>query len=120
MELSSSSLSERSGSAPQVLITGDPLIVRCGGLAVPPLSGVGKENEIVAHESLGGGAYGSAAWSELEEDEGATLSFVNVVTQDRGRGGSGSGGQAPRPIKRSLGIAGSTGGRSEAGNDSRL
>jgi hypothetical protein len=34
-------------------------------------------------ESSGGGAYSSPAWSELEEDEGATPSSVIVVTETK-------------------------------------
>jgi hypothetical protein len=50
-------------------------------VAVPPSSSAGKEEEIVAPESPGKGGLGSPAWSELEEDEGATPALVNVETE---------------------------------------
>jgi hypothetical protein len=53
-------------------------------MAAPPPSGAGKENEITAPKSPARGAYDSPAWSRLEENEGATLSSTNMVTETEG------------------------------------
>jgi hypothetical protein len=42
-------------------------------VAAPPPSCARMKDEIVATKYPGGGAHGSPAWSELEEDEGAML-----------------------------------------------
>jgi hypothetical protein len=40
-------------------------------VAMPPSLSAGREEEIMAPESPGGGGVGSPTWSQLEEDEGA-------------------------------------------------
>jgi hypothetical protein len=54
-------------------------------VAAPPPSSAGKENEIAAPESPSGRVHGLPAWSELEENEGATPVSANVVAEPGGK-----------------------------------
>jgi hypothetical protein len=49
-------------------------------VAMPPPSSAGREEEIMAPESLGGGGLGSPVWFQLEE-EGATPVLADIHTK---------------------------------------
>jgi hypothetical protein len=50
-------------------------------MAMPPPSSVQREEEIVAPESPGRGGVGFPAWSQLEEDEGATPALADMESE---------------------------------------
>ncbi|RLM98375.1 hypothetical protein C2845_PM06G26840 [Panicum miliaceum] len=62
----------------------DSHMTRCRvTVSVPPPSSAGRREEIVAPVSKGGGALGSPARLELEENDGATLVLADMETKAR-------------------------------------